>query len=68
MNENADGFCGCRPHNDVKLATIQDSPVLNREGYVKNPFEASGNPVPTMEGVYLFPSVGFLPSRTNEPR
>ncbi|KAJ7921418.1 Clavaminate synthase-like protein [Mycena leptocephala] len=38
-----------RPHNDVKLATIQDSPVLQREGYVKNPFEASGNPVPTME-------------------
>jgi len=38
-----------RPQNDVKLATIQDSPVLNREGYVKNPFEASGNAVPTME-------------------
>ncbi|KAJ7082405.1 Clavaminate synthase-like protein [Mycena belliarum] len=38
-----------RPHNDVKLATIQDSPVLLREGYTKNPFEASGNPVPTME-------------------
>ncbi|KAF7328393.1 hypothetical protein MVEN_02555000 [Mycena venus] len=38
-----------RPHNDVKLATIQDSPVLQREGYIKNPFEASGNPVPTME-------------------
>jgi isopenicillin N synthase-like dioxygenase len=40
------------PHNDVKLATIQDSPVLQREGYIKNPFEASGNPVPTMEGPY----------------
>ncbi|KAJ7655994.1 Clavaminate synthase-like protein [Mycena polygramma] len=38
-----------RPHNDVRLATIQDSPVLRREGYVKNPFEASGNPVPIME-------------------
>jgi hypothetical protein len=39
-----------RPHNDVKLATIQDSPVLQRLGYTKNSFEASGNPVPTMEG------------------
>ncbi|KZT19854.1 Clavaminate synthase-like protein [Neolentinus lepideus HHB14362 ss-1] len=38
-----------RPHNDVKLATIQDSPVLQREGYTQNEFEASGNPVPTME-------------------
>ncbi|KAJ6621550.1 hypothetical protein B0H10DRAFT_2215191 [Mycena sp. CBHHK59/15] len=38
-----------RPHNDVKLATIQDSPVLQREAYTKNPFEASGNPIPTME-------------------
>ncbi|KAJ7279959.1 Clavaminate synthase-like protein [Mycena rebaudengoi] len=38
-----------RPHNDVKLATIQDSPVLQRLGYTKNSFEASGNPVPTME-------------------
>ncbi len=38
------------PHNDVKLATIQESPVLQREGYTQNAFEASGNPVPTMEG------------------
>ncbi|KAJ7745128.1 Clavaminate synthase-like protein [Mycena metata] len=38
-----------RPRNDIKLATIQDSPVLYREGYVRNPFEESGNPVPTME-------------------
>ncbi|KAF7793728.1 hypothetical protein EIP86_004844 [Pleurotus ostreatoroseus] len=38
-----------RPHNDVKLATIKDSPVLQREGYTQNAFEASGNPVPTME-------------------
>nr|GAT49625.1 predicted protein [Mycena chlorophos] len=38
-----------RPHNHVELATIRESPVLRREGYVKNPFEASGNPVPTME-------------------
>ncbi|KAJ7636274.1 Clavaminate synthase-like protein [Roridomyces roridus] len=38
-----------RPHNDVKLATIQDSPLLKREGYIENLFEASGNPVPTME-------------------
>ncbi|KAJ6588725.1 Clavaminate synthase-like protein [Mycena capillaripes] len=38
-----------RPHNDVKLATITESPVLQREGYTQNEFEASGNPVPTME-------------------
>ncbi|KIY45568.1 Clavaminate synthase-like protein [Fistulina hepatica ATCC 64428] len=38
-----------RPHNDIKLATIQDSPVLQREGFKQNEFEASGNPVPTME-------------------
>ncbi|KAI0325729.1 Clavaminate synthase-like protein [Cubamyces sp. BRFM 1775] len=37
-----------RPHNDVKLATVQ-SPVLQREGYTQNEFEKSGNPVPTME-------------------
>ncbi|KIY52540.1 Clavaminate synthase-like protein [Fistulina hepatica ATCC 64428] len=40
-----------RPHNDVKLATIQDSPVLQHEGYTKNDFEASGSSVPTMEGI-----------------
>jgi len=38
-----------RPHNDVALATIQESPVLQREGYTQNTFEKSGNPVPTME-------------------
>ncbi|KAJ7066217.1 Clavaminate synthase-like protein [Mycena amicta] len=38
-----------RPHNHIKLATVRDSAVLRREGYLKNPFEASGNPVPTME-------------------
>ncbi|KAJ7739495.1 hypothetical protein B0H14DRAFT_3097387 [Mycena olivaceomarginata] len=38
-----------RPHNDVELATILDSPVLHREGYTKNLFEASRNPMPTME-------------------
>ncbi|KAJ6588727.1 Clavaminate synthase-like protein [Mycena capillaripes] len=38
-----------RPHNDIKLATITESPVLQREGYTKNEFEESGNPVPTME-------------------
>ncbi|TCD67745.1 hypothetical protein EIP91_011987 [Steccherinum ochraceum] len=37
-----------RPHNNVRLATV-DSPVLKREGYTQNKFEASGNPVPTME-------------------
>jgi len=38
-----------RPHNDVPLATIQESPVLQKEGYTQNDFEKSGNPVPTME-------------------
>ncbi|KAJ7581158.1 Clavaminate synthase-like protein [Mycena floridula] len=38
-----------RPHNDVTLATIKDSPVLNREGYLQNEIEKSGNPVPTTE-------------------
>ncbi|KAK0223545.1 Clavaminate synthase-like protein [Armillaria fumosa] len=38
-----------RPHNDVKLTTIQESIVLQREGYTQNQFEASGNKVPTME-------------------
>ena len=37
------------PHNDVPLATVSESPVLQREGYTKNVFEESGNPVPTME-------------------
>ena len=40
---------GIRPHNDVTLATVKESPVLQREGYTQNAFEASGNPVPTME-------------------
>ncbi|KAF8825410.1 Clavaminate synthase-like protein [Lentinula edodes] len=38
-----------RPHSDVPLATIQESPVLKREGFTKNEFEISENPVPTME-------------------
>jgi len=37
-----------RPHNDIKLHTVK-SPVLERDGYTQNEFEASGNPVPTME-------------------
>ncbi|KAJ3932959.1 MAG: Clavaminate synthase-like protein [Lentinula lateritia] len=40
-----------RPHNDVTLGTIKDSPVLKREGFTKNEFEISENPVPTMEGL-----------------
>ncbi|KAJ7240488.1 Clavaminate synthase-like protein [Mycena rebaudengoi] len=31
------------------LSTIQDSPVLQREGYTQNEFERTGNPVPTVE-------------------
>ncbi|KAH8092631.1 Clavaminate synthase-like protein [Cristinia sonorae] len=38
-----------RPHNDVPLATVKESPVLQREGATQNTFEQSGNPVPTME-------------------
>ncbi|KAH9957689.1 Clavaminate synthase-like protein [Russula dissimulans] len=38
-----------RPHNDVVLNTIADSPVLRREGFTQNVFEKSGNPVPTVE-------------------
>ncbi|RPD72452.1 Clavaminate synthase-like protein [Lentinus tigrinus ALCF2SS1-7] len=38
-----------RPNNDVKLATVAESPLLQREGYTQNEFEKSGNPVPTME-------------------
>ena len=39
-----------RPNNDVPLATIKESPVLEREGYTANTFEKGGNLVPTMEG------------------
>ncbi|KAK7040661.1 hypothetical protein VNI00_009567 [Paramarasmius palmivorus] len=40
---------GNRPHNDVQLSTIKESPVLQREGYTQNQFESTNNPVPTME-------------------
>ncbi len=42
-----------RPHNDVVLATVNESPVLQREGYTENEFEKSGNKVPTMEGMFF---------------
>ncbi|OSX57615.1 hypothetical protein POSPLADRAFT_1155992 [Postia placenta MAD-698-R-SB12] len=42
-----------RPNNDVKLATVSASPVLQREGLTQNEFERTGNPVPTMEGASL---------------
>jgi len=38
-----------RPHNDLVLNTIADSPVLQREGFTQNMLEKSGNPVPTVE-------------------
>ncbi|EJF58639.1 Clavaminate synthase-like protein [Dichomitus squalens] len=38
-----------RPNNDVRLNTVAESPVLQREGYTQNDFEKSGNYVPTME-------------------
>ena len=40
-----------RPHNDLKLSAITESPVLKREGFTQNQFDATGNPVPTMEGM-----------------
>ena len=33
----------------MKLATVKESPVLQRVGATQNEFEKSGNPVPTME-------------------
>ncbi|KIY69772.1 Clavaminate synthase-like protein [Cylindrobasidium torrendii FP15055 ss-10] len=38
-----------RPHNDVVLESVKESPVLQREGFVKNQFEEAGEEVPTME-------------------
>ncbi|KZO99477.1 Clavaminate synthase-like protein [Calocera viscosa TUFC12733] len=37
-----------RPKNIVELATIKESPVLNRAGFTKNELEAGGFKVPTM--------------------
>ena len=34
----------------MRLRTVTESPVLQREGYTQNEFEKSGNTVPTMEG------------------
>ena len=39
-----------RPNNDVPLATVKQSPVLQREGFTENAFEKNGEHVPTMEG------------------
>lgn len=36
-----------RPQNDLPLKTV-DSPLLKREGFTKNEFEAGGYPIPTM--------------------
>jgi isopenicillin N synthase-like dioxygenase len=38
-----------RPENSLRLNTV-DSPVLKREGFTQNEFEAGGHPVPTMGG------------------
>ncbi|KAK7040662.1 hypothetical protein VNI00_009568 [Paramarasmius palmivorus] len=38
-----------RPHNDVRLSTIKESPVLQKEGYTQNQFESTNNAIPTME-------------------
>jgi hypothetical protein len=36
-----------RPQNDLVLRTI-DSPLLRREGFTQNEFEAGGHRIPTM--------------------
>ncbi|KAH9916187.1 Clavaminate synthase-like protein [Amylocystis lapponica] len=38
-----------RPNNDVKLAAVKESPVLQRLGLTHNQFEEEGRSVPTME-------------------
>ncbi|GBE88138.1 Clavaminate synthase-like protein [Sparassis latifolia] len=38
-----------RPNNEVVLATVKDSPVLQQEGLTQNNFENDGHKVPTME-------------------
>ncbi|KZO99487.1 Clavaminate synthase-like protein [Calocera viscosa TUFC12733] len=38
-----------RPKNDLTLATVKESPVLQRDGFTQNEFEAGGFDVPTME-------------------
>lgn len=49
-----------RPNNDVRLATIKESPVLQRTGFTENVFEKGGNYVPTMEGKYsVYTSFAF---------
>ena len=40
-----------RPNNDVKLATVKESPVLQRLGFTQNEFEKNGHEVPSMEGL-----------------
>ena len=54
------------PNNDVPLATIKESPVLQREGVTQNNFEKSGNTVPTMEGksFYHIMVYGILSTRS----
>ncbi|KAL1731181.1 hypothetical protein EV714DRAFT_272060 [Schizophyllum commune] len=56
-----------RPHNDVVLKTITESPVLQREGYLQNDFEKTGNPVPTMEQ-WTFSKQAWQRSRKNDPK
>lgn len=43
-----------RPHNNVKLATLRESPVLQRDGFTENRFEKEEETVPTMEGTCCF--------------
>ena len=50
-----------RPNNDVRLNTVAESPVLQREGYTQNDFEKTGNPVPTMERTYRSPHHSYPP-------
>ena len=47
-------FACFSPNNDVKLETVKESPVLQREGFTQNDLERTGNPVPTMEGEWYY--------------
>jgi hypothetical protein len=55
----------CRPNNDVRLATVKESPVLQREGFTQNSFEQGGNDVPTMEGERSSAGTGLPTSCTH---
>lgn len=48
-----------RPHDDVQLNTIKESPVLQREGHTENELEKAGTSL-SMEGEFGFLVLGHL--------